>query len=410
MSLSRSKGYVSVIQPQYITDCKVIQVTDQTAEGSVAFNAPLLYVGSVNFEARKHDGTWRIEKLEMPSRKIAVRYGENGMWKSMSAEAGAELDQAGDAGSQPNKPESASEKFDNQKAAGDPQAAFQPDRSLYDMTVNGKHGFIDREGQIVIQPRFQMVYPFSEGLAAVQVDGQWGFIDATGQFVIKPQFIMVAPFSDGRARVRLSEFSDPWGYIDTIGRVVIKPQYDCAEDFRNGIAKVGMQTTKSRLLSSVADVGVECDGQYIDLAGRTVPKPQPQHYSTGEPDELIRFTHNELVGYVDAAGKVIIEPQFVVGSEFRDGLACVCRDDMFGYIDRSGEFVIPARYQYSNDFADGLAGVSLEGNKWGFIDRSGKTVLPAKYDWVYGGFRDGLAKVTVAGRVGYINKQGDWLW
>ncbi|PAY16788.1 hypothetical protein CKO51_24925 [Rhodopirellula sp. SM50] len=80
MSRSRSIGYFSIIQPGYITECKITNSTDEIAQGKVTFNAPKLYIGSVTFEARKHEGTWRIEKFHLPSHKISIELGEDGNW------------------------------------------------------------------------------------------------------------------------------------------------------------------------------------------------------------------------------------------------------------------------------------------------------------------------------------------
>ncbi|MCA8992224.1 MAG: protein kinase [Planctomycetaceae bacterium] len=80
MSPSRSKGYLSIIQPDYITECKITNSTDDVAQGKVTFNAPKLYVGTATFEARKHQGKWRIEKFLLPSRQISVVLGNDGVW------------------------------------------------------------------------------------------------------------------------------------------------------------------------------------------------------------------------------------------------------------------------------------------------------------------------------------------
>ena len=40
-----------------------------------------------------------------------------------------------------------------------------------------KYGFIDKSGKVVIEPQFDLVFDFSEGLARVEKDGKWGFID-----------------------------------------------------------------------------------------------------------------------------------------------------------------------------------------------------------------------------------------
>jgi hypothetical protein len=281
---------------------------------------------------------------------------------------------------------------------------------LYVVTVKGKDGFIDRDGKIVIEPDYEEACPFTDGLAAVQKRGVWGFIDTKGRMVIEPQFVMVGLFSDGLAEFRAKRFTDPWGYIDKKGKVVIKPRFDCAGKFRNGIARVGFETLESKLLARVADIGTQCKYRFIDRNGQFVAEPPPTHYATVEPGELIPFRKDDLGGYFNASGEVVIEPQFQVASAFSGGLACVCKEGLFGYIDKRGEWVIPARFEHANDFSEELAGVSLGKEGWGFIDRTGKVRIPAKFGWVYGGFRHGVAEVAFERQQAYINTKGEWIW
>ena len=281
---------------------------------------------------------------------------------------------------------------------------------LFVVQVGGKDGFINREGEIVIEPTFQKAYPFRDGLAAVQVGGLWGFIDTNGDFAIKPQFIDVGLFSEGLVKVRVKAYTDPWGYVDKTGKMVIEPQYDCADQFRNGIAMVGHQTSGSKVTSRIADVGIECDYHFIDRTGAIVADPDPTHYASGEAGELIPFTKDGLVGYVNAQGEVVIQPRFKAGMAFSDGLACALEDSLFGFIDKTGAWVISPRFAYASNFSEGLAGVPLGAKGWGFIDKAGEIVIPAKFSWVYEGFRHGIAKVVVDGKSGYVDKQGNWVW
>jgi hypothetical protein len=51
---------------------------------------------------------------------------------------------------------------------------------------DGKYGFIDATGQMVIEPQFLGAEGFWNGLAQVQLEGQYGYIDHSGQFVWGP--------------------------------------------------------------------------------------------------------------------------------------------------------------------------------------------------------------------------------
>lgn len=108
--------------------------------------------------------------------------------------------------------------------------------SLAVVCLHGVWQAIGLDGRVAISdPRFSRMKPFSEGLAAVEADGRWGYIDTSGALVIAPAFDMAGPFSEGLAVVRVE---GRYGFADKAGRVVIEPQYDHATGFRNGTATV----------------------------------------------------------------------------------------------------------------------------------------------------------------------------
>lgn len=53
-------------------------------------------------------------------------------------------------------------------------------------TTTGLYGFVDQEGNYVIQPQFEFANAFISDKTAVQKDGLWGIIDTTGAFVVEP--------------------------------------------------------------------------------------------------------------------------------------------------------------------------------------------------------------------------------
>src|SRR6267378_3329442 len=82
---------------------------------------------------------------------------------------------------------------------------------LYMVRVDGKVGFIDKHGKIVIKPTFDDGRKFQSGIAPVKVAGQWGFIDTRGGFLLKPEFPEARNFTFGLAPVRVG---DRMGYIN----------------------------------------------------------------------------------------------------------------------------------------------------------------------------------------------------
>mgnify|MGYP002517806491 CR=1 FL=1 len=66
-----------------------------------------------------------------------------------------------------------------------------------------KFGFITRQMEIVISPRFEKASGFKEGLACVKEEKKYGYIDTKGNYIIKPQFDDAGDFYDGLAKVQI---------------------------------------------------------------------------------------------------------------------------------------------------------------------------------------------------------------
>ena len=94
---------------------------------------------------------------------------------------------------------------------------------------DGKWGYIDSTGKIVVKPQFAWAEEFSEGLAAFEnEDGKHGYIDETGRVVIEPKFDNWTDFSEGLAAVSV-DFD--WGYINKNGSWAIQPQFAVGRPF-----------------------------------------------------------------------------------------------------------------------------------------------------------------------------------
>lgn len=72
---------------------------------------------------------------------------------------------------------------------------------------NGRWGYVNQEGDIVIPPQYEQAESFSCDLAPVQIDGKWGYIDLENRIRILAEFKEAKPFSpDGNALIRTNSW------------------------------------------------------------------------------------------------------------------------------------------------------------------------------------------------------------
>lgn len=143
-------------------------------------------------------------------------------------------------------------------------------------------------------------------------------------------------------------------------------------------------------------------------AGTRSQRPQ-------DVSRLFTFEENDAYGYEDAAGNVVIRPQFSLAWDFSERLAHVqmCTDYGYrwGFIDRSGSVSIHPRFENAHSFSEGLAAVQLNG-RWGFIDRRGRVIVKPRFDddnlHDYK-FSEGLAAVKMGKMWGFIDRRGRWV-
>ncbi len=289
------------------------------------------------------------------------------------------------------------------------------------VSLNGKGGYIDKTGKEVIPLRYNYADSFGEGLARVilraKQDGydnsyKFGFVDKSGKEVIQLKYDMARSFSEGLAPVRLKDRQDgndifyKCGFVDKTGKEVISLKYDSTWEFSEGLALVSLNGQWS----------------YINKAGEVKVSPKHEYYYD---DEYYSFTFSEGLapvvgsngkfvglngkcGYIDKTGKEVIPLKYDGSHEFirsfSEGLAAVRLNGKYGYIDKSGKEVIPFKYDEAFSFREGLARVNLN-YKYGYIDKTGKEVIPLKYNPAYS-FSEGLAAVRLNGKYGYIDKTG----
>lgn len=322
---------------------------------------------------------------------------------------------------------------------------------LYPVTVDGRAGYIDRTGAIAIKPQFDAANAFFEGRAVIEMGikrtpsgaltgGTHGYIDSTGKVVVPAIYRTARPFHEGLAAVDLDRKK---GYIDPTGKVVIPLQYERARNFHEGRAAVEVTRkrwayidTKGQIVFWAppdADMGDPSDfseghvaieyrrgGQrgtrYHDRQGKVVLDiPHPIARDLSEGLIAVRVKAKNAWGFMNLAGKWVLEPQYRFAWSFKGGRAIVSRaPDASSFIDPKGTVLLTAPdLSYP---AEGLFQFT-QNKKIGFKNPAGKVVIPATWDDPYSHlshFKGGLALVATkaAGdhRTGYIDQTGKVVW
>lgn len=249
------------------------------------------------------------------------------------------------------------------------------------VTIEGKYGFINEKGHLVIDARFDNARPFSEGLAEVETGGKWGFIDAAGEFIMKPEFGLTGSFKNGIAKVGTPGQIPAVRYIDATGRAVNITEDAASLEYREGLA--------ARVAEGPYKIGYVDKHRNFVIAGKF---EYGRPFFEGLAHVAERIGDRELVGYIDKKGSYVIKPRFgrIIAGKFEDGIdfseglvAVALPDtDCRGYIDKRGNWAIKPQFDLAGPFIEGTAYVRSH-NGYGCIDKTGK-VIRQRWWKVYG--------------------------
>ncbi|MCL2125581.1 MAG: WG repeat-containing protein [Oscillospiraceae bacterium] len=329
----------------------------------------------------------------------------------------------------------------------------------------------------LIAPQYDDARFYSEGLAPVKKDGKWGYIDMNNNIIIDFKYDVANPFSEGYAVVGDYADSENWegeivkyvklGFIDATGNY--KPfrrdpdsfgspgpedgyhylyaksewgQYDYSYDycFYGGWVFIGglFDADGNQFVPAPPDTGKWYDCWPLKVPTEGLIPCGTAHYGTEAPSTYVDLNSNVVIDffekftYYDAYGEQTTEGSSTASYfkcisnvfPFNQGLAgaweCTVRletweyEYRFGFINKSGAWVIQPQYEsyyfvnyneYRCFSGNGLASVEKDG-KFGAIDKTGKVIIPFQYDRLQS-FYEGLAVFELDGKCGYLDVSGD---
>ena len=317
------------------------------------------------------------------------------------------------------------------KACSESETVYSFHEGLAIISKEGKYGFMDKTGKIVIPTIYSSAEDFHEGLAAVKKDEKFGYIDKEGNVVLPFRFKDADYFMGGYARVDEGPDSVDYSYlIDKMGIPIQEDSYNIEGNYSDGLIcvrsidtdKYGFANAKGQIVipflydeafdfkEGVARVSKNGKDEYIDKSGRTVlPFRDKVSYSYTCSEGLISFQKcigsEYLYGFINTQGHVVIPCELDNVRDFHEGLAWVQWDSWRGYIDTNGKKVLECEYCPESGFNEGMAVIKMN-DKYGYINRAGQIIAPFSFDEA-NDFSEGLALVKKGDKWGYIDKQGN---
>jgi hypothetical protein len=193
--------------------------------------------------------------------------------------------------------------------------------------VDGRWGYVDKTGALVISAQYRQPSLFENGRALVQVDeesfainrdgeptsrdpddlipkqrfGKWGFIRPDGTVAVDFIFDGFQSFSEGFAAVQVGE---RWGFIDRRGRLVIPAEFEDGSAIPPGGLRSGPPIGSFQ--EGVAAVYKDGSWRFIDIKGRlAVPGQFSKVSNSGFQNGVVWVCGTKKCGYIYKTGRVI---------------------------------------------------------------------------------------------------------
>lgn len=232
--------------------------------------------------------------------------------------------------------------------------------------------------------------------APVKKDGKWGYIDTSGKMVINNIFNEARGFSEGCASVRLANL---WGYINSKGDWAIKPYFIECSGFHEGKALTSIIEREDR----------QTYPTYINHQRDVLFALDPREIGWNFCEGLVRVRSFDMsgaaYGWKDSTGAWVIKPKYTAATDFNEGEAAMMSGSKWGFVDKKGNEVIPPKYDDAYQYNEDIAFVKM-GNEFQYIDKKGNTVFKAPFEDIDRLCHQGLIAVRKDGKMGFINKKG----
>jgi WG containing repeat len=269
---------------------------------------------------------------------------------------------------------------------------FKYDELLYNEGVfSAKLGFyhyglLNEEGEMLKEFKdIPTHFMFNEGLSRIKIEEKWGFVNQEGEIVVEPQYDEAFHFSEGLAAVKKD---GKFGFINTNGEVVIDYQYGQVDSFKEGVAYtitinndeveegfINQENEKLTLIhNSSSDIPYQYENQFktynqrdskFDLYLYFVNQDHTIYYRSVHENYgyQLEFNNedNDIMAVLNPDGKRVINQKVYTIDFYKENLFCV-NDTKKSCYNREGEIIGEFKY---HDRLLAYGSIVIKGNYYG---------------------------------------------
>lgn len=263
---------------------------------------------------------------------------------------------------------------------------------------NGKYAYLNKEGANAFSQSFIDASSFNQGYAYIKTTDKEGnlvstIIDRTGQRqVYLPQVesssgVGHAYDKDGEILYLIAgKTADSYKYFTLDGSEALE-QYYFAGRFRNNVAAVQLSEGEWYLINGQ---GTKInDTAFEDVILNEFDECAPKGNIFAKKDGKYRM--------YNAKGEEIGDFECDYAKPFIDGYAAFKSNDLWGYVDYEGNVVIQPQYEDANSFSCGIASVKL-GQYYSYINTSAEVVIEGEFEEAGPLGANGMVYVKTNGR------------
>jgi hypothetical protein len=148
---------------------------------------------------------------------------------------------------------------------GEPSKGYEDD---YDyQPANGKYGFIDTTGTIIIPLEYEDAIPMNNNLTIVKKDGLYGIIDNSNKKILAFTYDKIFPAEESNGETMLKTMKDEkFGCINESAELVLKPEYDNIDlSYTNMGLIIVTNEEKQGIVNTKGDIILKIKYDYISI-------------------------------------------------------------------------------------------------------------------------------------------------